>query len=359
MRNGNGNNRHKLSTRQRAARTWRLLRIFGRQFKVFFIVSAVAFLTSALLLYYIYPRHELPEGHHTFLGICYDTLLMTFFNPPIPFVDDWRLVPVFFGLPILGLCVIAEGVINLGQLLLQHRTNSRQWQKMVAATYENHIVVAGLGNVGFRVVQQLAKFGEEVVCIEKDEDAKFMDELAHLEVPLLIGDVTNEQTLRDASIDKAKAFMALTDNDLANLEAALTVRELMPNIRVIIRMFDQRLAHKIEKGFGINCAFSTSALAAPVFAQAALSGNILASFEFGGAVVNAFNLEIATCRQLQGLTIDAVRNQYEVTVLMHSRGSVVDWNPPPTTQLESGDQVLIMADNKNIQNFLIPSTPAT
>jgi voltage-gated potassium channel len=185
-----------------------------------------------------------------------------------------------------------------------------------------------------------------------------MAELAELEVPLLIGDVTNEQALRDASIDKAKAFMALTDNDLANLEAALTVRELTPNMRIIIRMFDQKLAHKIEKGFGINCAFSTSALAAPVFAQAALSGNILASFEFGGAVVNAFNLEISTCHQLQGLTVDAARNQFEVTVLMHSRGEVIDWNPAPDTTLRPGDQVLILADNKNIQNFLLPSTQA-
>jgi voltage-gated potassium channel len=167
---------------------------------------------------------------------------------------------------VLGLVVIAEGVINLGQLLFQHRTNSRQWQLMTAATFENHIVVAGLGNVGYRVVEQLRRVGEEVICIEKDMDAKFRAEMERFEVPVLIGDITNEQLLLDASINKAKAFMALTDNDLANLEAALTVREIVPGIRVIIRMFDQRLAQKIEKSFGINCAFSTSALAAPVFA---------------------------------------------------------------------------------------------
>lgn len=331
-----------------------MMRIFAGQFKVFFAASTIAFLTSAILLYKVYPKHELPEGHHSFLGICYDTLLMTFFETPIPFVNDWRLVPVFFGLPLLGLLVIAEGVVNLGQFLFQHRTNSRQWQKMVAATFENHIIVAGLGHVGYRVVEQLHRVGEDVVCIEKDETGKFMDDLQHLDIPMLIGDVTNEKTLRDAGIDKAKAFMALTDNDLANLEAALTVREIMPNVRVIIRMFDQKLAQKIEKSFGINCAFSTSALAAPVFAQAALSGDILASFEFGGAVVNAFQLEVDAKHTLLGLSADEVRKRYEVTVLMHNRANVVDWNPPPDTILQAGDKVLIVADNKNIQTFLQP-----
>lgn len=117
-------------------------------------------------------------------------------------------------------------------------------------------------------------------------------------------------------------------------------------------MFDQRLAQKIEKAFGINCVFSTSALAAPVFAQAAISGNILASFEFGGTVVNAFQLDVVNGHALLGKTIDEVRQKYEVTVLMHERAGALDWNPAPGTELQPGDKTLILADNKNIQNFL-------
>lgn len=341
-----------LTFRERAGRAWRMMKVLIKEFKLFFVCSSVAFIVSTLLLYNIYPINELPKHHHSLLGVAYDTLNMMFFQSPIPFIDDWRLVPVFFGLPLLGLIVIAEGVVNLGELLFQQRTYSKEWQAMLAATYENHIVVAGLGNVGFRVVEQLRRFNEEVVCIEKNPDGKFISELKQYEVPLLIGDITNTHTLDEASIKKAKCFMAITDNDLANLEAALTVREIVPNMRVVIRMFDQKLAQKIEKSFGINCAFSTSSLAAPVFAQAAISGNILASFEFGNAVVNAFQLEVTDGHALSGLTANQVRQKYEVTVLMHDRNGSVDWNPPPDIELKKGDRILIMADNKNIQNFL-------
>ena len=223
---------------------------------------------------------------------------------------------------------------------------------MLAATFENHIVVAGLGNVGFRVVQYLRKYGEDVVCIERDADSTFLPDLEKLEVPAIIGDVRNSHLLESAGVRKAKAFIAVTDSDLANLESSLTARELSPGIRIILRMFDQRLAKKIEKSLGVNCAFSTSALAAPVFAQAALSANILASFEFGGSVVNAFQLTLETDSHLVGMTIDQLREKFEVTVTMHQRNSNVDWNPPPSVVLTAGDKLLIVADNKNLHTFV-------
>ena len=338
--------------RDRFKRLPRLARVVAQQFRLFIICSVTAFTVSTLMLYYIYPVGELPKHHHSLLGVAYDVVQMTFFQTPIPFVDDWRLVPVFFGLPILGLIVIAEGVVRMGHLLVQHRLHSKEWQLMLAATFENHIVVGGLGNVGLRVVEQLRRFGESVVCIERDAESLFVAEMEKLDVPVLIGDIKNAQMLENASIRRAKAFLAVTDNDLANLESGLTARELAPNMRIILRIFDQRLADKIQKSFGINCAYSASALSAPVFAQAALSDNILASFEFGGAVVNAFQVVVDNSSPLLGLTIDQVRNNYEVTVMMHQRNGTVDWNPAPNTAVNACDKLLIMADNKNIQTFL-------
>lgn len=223
---------------------------------------------------------------------------------------------------------------------------------MLAASFENHIVVAGMGNVGYRTVEHLKRYGENVVCIERNAESSFLQELEQFQVPAVIGDVKNQHILEKASIRKAKAFLAVTDNDLANIEAALTVREMVPKIRIVIRVFDHKLAEKVEKTFGIDAAFSASALSAPVFAQAALSANLLASFEFGGAVVNAFQMTVAEKSPLKGLQIDQIRDRYEVTVLMHQRESSVDWNPPPSTLLMTGDKVLIMTDNKNIQTFL-------
>lgn len=204
----------------------------------------------------------------------------------------------------------------------------------------------------FRVVENLRRSGETVVCIERNSEATFLQELEKFDVPAIIGDVKNANVLEKAGIKKAKAFLSVTTDDLANIEAALTAREMTPGLRIVIRVFDQRLAQKVENSFGINSAFSASALSAPVFAQAALSANILASFEFGGAVVNAFQLTVEIDSPLVQLQIDQVRQRYEVTVMMHERNKNVDWNPPPSTVLSVGDKLLLMADNKNIRTFI-------
>ena len=110
---------------------------------------------------------------------------------------------------------------------------------MIATTMEDHIVVCGLGNVGIRVVQHLRRMNEEVVCIESDGEGRFLQEVEGAQVPVLIGDCRVVKTLEGANIDKAKAVICVTNNDLTNLEAALTARELNPKIRVVMRMFDQ------------------------------------------------------------------------------------------------------------------------
>mgnify|MGYP001285221086 CR=1 FL=1 len=185
------------------AKSKKLMRLFGiliREFRTFLITVFGASFISCLLLYYVYPSEELPEHHHTILGVAYDTMQLTFFEQPIPFVDDWRLVPVFFGLPIIGLLIIVDGAIRLGNIVVHARRFSKEWQKLVAESLENHVVVCGLGNVGKRVVDNLIIFGEEVVCIEANENSKFIGDMEKFLVPVIIADASRTGSLEKANV---------------------------------------------------------------------------------------------------------------------------------------------------------------
>ncbi len=315
------------------------------EFRGFLICLFLAFTIATALFYFFYPRALLPANRFSIWQAAYYILLMIFFESPLTYVEDPRLAPLFFLLPILGLVTIAEGVVHLGNLLFQHKRYSKEWQKMIATTMENHVIVCGLGNVGVRVVQHLRQFSQDVVAIESNPEARFVSEVASYEVPVLYGDVRDGAMLEAASVKKAKAIIAVTDNDLANLEAALTAREVNPSIRVVIRMFDQKLAKKVQNFMGIEGAYSSSARSARLFAQAAISGDILDSFEFGGTVINAVQLLIEPNTAIVGSVIDDLRNKYEVTVLcQEKKDGTVDWNPAPSKTLEVGDKLLIMTD---------------
>jgi voltage-gated potassium channel len=329
-----------------------LLSVIVTEFRNFFLILVTIFATSCCILYFQYPRADLPHQQLSWLQTAYYTWLMIFFENPLPFVDHWLISPLFFLLPILGLVTVAEGVVHMGNLLFQQKRYSREWQKMIAGSLEKHIIVCGLGNVGVRVVQHLLRMEEKVVAIEREESARFIKEVENYQVPVLVGDARDGSTLEKANVSKARAIICVTDNDLANLESALTAREMNTNIKIVIRMFDQKLAKKIEKSLGIGAAYSSSARSSRLFAQAAVDENILDSFEFGGTVINAYQLIVSPNTNIVGSTVDDIRNKHEVTVLLHeTQDGNLDWNPSPSNILSVGDKLLIMTDRDGLKRL--------
>ena len=119
-----------------------------------------------------------------------------------------------------------------------------------------------------------------------------------------------------------------------------------------MRMFDQSLADKVKNSLGIECVYSASALAAPVFAQSVVSENLLSSFQFGSTLVNAYQIVIDEDSRFAGMKIDDVRKEYEITVLMHDRQGSVDWNPPTDIILTLGDKLLIVTEADGVKDLL-------
>ena len=84
-----------------------------------------------------------------------------------------------------------------------------------------HVVVCGLGNVGFRVVEELLRAEELVVVIESDRNNRFLASARRLGAVIVPGDATVPEVLRQARAVAARAVVAATGNDLANVEVAL------------------------------------------------------------------------------------------------------------------------------------------
>lgn len=131
-----------------------------------------------------------------------------------------------------------------------------------------HVVVCGLGNVGYRCVQELTAIGERVVAIDRVNDNPFIATTRRTGVPTFVGDATIPEVLRQARADTAKAVIAATDSELANLEIALLVREMNPTQRVVVRLAEPQFAAAVRESAAIKYAASIPALAAPAFAAA-------------------------------------------------------------------------------------------
>jgi voltage-gated potassium channel Kch len=135
---------------------------------------------------------------------------------------------------------------------------------------EGHTVIAGAGNLGFRVANLLAAQGRRVVLIERDQDSRNLSALRADGHHVILADATDESILDLAGVERAGAVLALTDSDAVNLQIALLLRARATAAPVVVKMVSPELSvHICERGDGI--ALSPIAVAAQAFADAALA----------------------------------------------------------------------------------------
>jgi voltage-gated potassium channel Kch len=171
------------------------------------------------------------------------------------------------GLMLVGSVLMATLYSILTDYIIRIRLDQLMGRQ--ALTTEDHVILVGLGNVGFRVVQELVSCGTAVVVIEKDPDNDLRSLLPKT-VPVLTGDGRDPDVLDRAGLANASAMLAVTEDDVTNLSACLMARSLNPNVRVVTRLFDDRFAGKAEASLPIDAAVSASRIASPVFVGAAL-----------------------------------------------------------------------------------------
>jgi Trk K+ transport system NAD-binding subunit len=268
---------------------------------------------------------------------------LIFFGPDGDYPEHGLVRFLNYVVPIAGLLIIVDGLLRFGTAFFDKQVRGQKWQVAVASTYDKHIIICGLGKVGYRTTLELLKFKREVVGIESNEDGRFLISLHDLGVPVLIGDASRPEFLERAGVRRADAIIPATDNELANLDIALHARELNPKIKVVLRMFDPDLAERIEKGFGIHTAISTSALAAPVFAAAAMRFQVKHSFYVGDVLLNLAEFTIEPGSMVEGWTAQQMEKEADISVVTHHRGDSTEIHPELQQQLRANDKVLVLA----------------
>jgi voltage-gated potassium channel len=233
------------------------------------------------------------------------------YSPPV----TWYLMVVYAVYPILGFLLVGEGVVRLALLMISRRRGEKEWMMVLASTHRDHVVLCGLGHLGFRVLEQLMHGNVPVVVLERVADNPFVTQAKALKVPVLIRDMKEDQALVDAGIEKAAAIIICSNDDISNLEVAIDSRRMNPRIRIVMRLFDQQLASKIAGALTVDSAFSSSALAAPVVAAMSLHTSVLSSMSLDGQTYVSAEVVVENSSLLIGKSIGAIESQYGLKVL--------------------------------------------
>jgi Trk K+ transport system NAD-binding subunit len=274
---------------------------------------------------------------------CYAVFLSIFLESYLRFPTEWYLQPLFFLLPVIGLGAVADSLIRLGYLMFSRKQRLPEWHRMMASLYSNHIVVIGIGKVGYAIIKELLALREPVVAVERnDADSILLEEVIDLKVPVIRGDGRNRKVLEQAGVKRAKAVVLATSDDLTNLDGGLTAFDLNPAARIVLRLFDESLAVKVRGAFALP-AISTSRVAAPAFIASATGRRVYQEFQLGGQHLHLIDLTVQEGGQIAGMQVGQIQTDRQVNVVMHNGGSGVDVNPGPDLILRPGDELLVIA----------------
>ncbi len=231
---------------------------------------------------------------------------------------DFNLQHAPAGLKAFGIVMMLSGAALLATLyaIIADRVLAARVEYLLGrrrVDLRGHTIVVGLGKVGYRVATHLASLGLEVVGVEAMEDSDNISSARSI-FPVIVGDASRSSILSKASVDTADTILALTDDPLLNLSVALSAREHNPHIRTIVRTYDVGLAEKF-RSFGLDVALSTSAIAAPAFADAAIYRDVHGSFRAGGQEVLLMRHVVAPHSRLLGKTPDEISAQMGIAVV--------------------------------------------
>ncbi|MGP4047085.1 NAD-binding protein [Streptomyces sp. 2A115] len=242
-----------------------------------------------------------------------------------------------------------------------------------------HVVLLGLGKIGTRVLARLRELQIPVVCVEADPEARGMATARRLRVPVILGDVTQEGVLEAAKIHRANALLALTSADTTNLEASLYARSVRPDLRVVLRLYDDDFATAVYRTLrathphALTRSRSVSHLAAPAFAGAMMGRQILGAIPVERRVLLFAALDVAGHPLLEGRTVDEAFRAGAWRVLALDTASPRDrlpdlatapapdapdrpsglvWDLPPTYVLGAEDRVVLAATRRGLAELL-------
>ncbi|MBV1855362.1 NAD-binding protein [Catellatospora tritici] len=258
-----------------------------------------------------------------------------------------QLVIALAGLALVPLvtAMVVEGTVNARLAVAQGR---------LRLPTEGHIVLVGLGNVGTRAMRMLYDRGVPVLAIDVNEQARGVALARELGIPLIIGDASRESTLRSANVQQCRALMTLASNDVINLEAALHGRNLQPQLRVLVRLFDGDLAARVRKTFSIRFTRSVSYLAAPAFAEAMMEREVIGTISVERRVLLVAEVVVGAGSPLDGARLGDADTPGAVRVIALAEFGEPRplWQPADNRVLHARDRLTVVASRDGLSGLM-------
>jgi voltage-gated potassium channel len=256
-----------------------------------------------------------------------------------------------------GVAVAFLGIGFLTQALLEFelgRFVGRRRMEREIGRLSDHYIICGAGRVGRSVARELSARPAPFVIIENNQ-AK-ADRCG--DWPVLLGDATQDEMLRQARVEHARGLVAAATSDATNIFIVLTARSLNPKLKIIARASEEG-SEKHLKTAGADSVISPYQFAGHRIAQTFLRPNVLDFLDIATGRDDKLEVEIEEVyvgadSPLAGVTIgdSMIHKRMRVIILAIKRdGTHMRFNPAAGDRIEGGDYLIAVGEAENLRQL--------
>ncbi|MFB6256353.1 MAG: NAD-binding protein [Haloplanus sp.] len=133
---------------------------------------------------------------------------------------------------------------------------------------DDHVLVLGYGDLTEAVIGELNGKAQFLVVVPDDDVAQ---RLSGRDIDTLVGNTSDEGTLRRVHVEKARAVVAATNDDAADALAILTVRHLAPDAHIVAAATQRENVAKLRRA-GADTVISPASIGGHLLVESALGG---------------------------------------------------------------------------------------
>ncbi|MBW4520367.1 MAG: NAD-binding protein [Scytolyngbya sp. HA4215-MV1] len=258
-------------------------------------------------------------------------------------------IPWWLHLFSLGLTITGTVFIGILYAALTERVVAARFQfiRRPPIPKANHVVLLGLGRVGQRIATLLQDLNQPLVGIH----ATALDPGILPRMPLIVGNIRN--ALTKVNLATAKSIIAVTEDEVANLELALRAYAANPDATLVIRTFEPRFSENVAKLLPHARVLGAYALAAEAYAAAAFGENVLSLFRLNNQTMLVTEYQIEADDTLNGQLLSETAYGYGVVPILHQRigQDPIKFMPSEDVRLQVGDRLTVLATIEGLQRI--------
>ncbi|MEW5746987.1 MAG: potassium channel protein [Nitrospirota bacterium] len=228
---------------------------------------------------------------------------------------------------------------------LQELFGRRRVEKRIKEL-KDHYIVCGFGRMGRIICRELKEKKVRFIVVEKQHDiAQESDDLLIIE-----GDATQDDTLRDAGIERARGLISVLPTDAENLFVVLSARGMNPGLLIVARAGEEGSEQKLLRA-GANRVISPYHIGGLRIAHTVLKPAVVDFIEFatksGNIDLQMEEITIKEGSRLVGLSLDecGIGRELGIIIVGIRRASgEMKFNPTFRTTIKAGDTLIALGE---------------